>query len=65
VERADVVLKGGVKHVAVGKRVQVVFRPLKGLLGYVTAHNAVRGTFVMDLDMRGKITFKAADLIYL
>lgn len=54
-----------VKHRAIGKQVLVTKGSLKGLIGYIVAHNYVLNDFLVDLVSRSKIRLHADDLVYL
>jgi hypothetical protein len=54
-----------VKHSAIGKQVLVTKGPLKGIIGYVVAHNYVLNDFLVNLVSHRRTTFLANDLVYL
>jgi len=54
-----------VKHSIIGEQVLVMKGPLKGIIGYVVAHNYILNDFLVNLVSHRRTTFLANDLVYL
>ena len=54
-----------VKHSAIGKQVLVTKGFLKGIIGYVVAHNYVLNDFIVNLVSHCRTEFLANNLVYL